>query len=105
MQKQGENLAVGFSLDGREAWRYALPRGVFRQPVERFVAGRLQLTGPRQWLLPGPDGSVHILAADGTPLDKFNYGRTITGLATAAIGDAPVLLISTPQGLDAWKIQ
>ena len=58
-------------------WKYALPSGM-QQAVESIVVGRL-LPGPaRQWLLPGSDGSIHVLAADGTLIDRFNYGDRST---------------------------
>ena len=71
----------------------------------RSSSGRL-LPGPaRQWLLPGSDGSIHVLAADGTPIDRFNYGEQVTGLATVEIDGKPVLLISSANGVEryAWS--
>ena len=50
------------------------------------------LTGSNQGsvlLFSGADGSIHLLAADGRPLDHFNYGTAIGGLATVAVGGRP----------------
>ena len=64
----------GFRSRARNLWNYPLPPGVQPQPIEPIIAGQLTREGPGQWILPGPDGSIHILSADGKPLDKFNYG-------------------------------
>ena len=69
-RKRGRRL----SLDGQELWNYALPAGVHPQPIEPIISGRLTRQGPGQWILPGPDGSIHVISADGKPWDKFNYG-------------------------------
>jgi hypothetical protein len=55
-------------------------------------------------LLPGADGSIHVISADGKPLDKFNYGAVLQGLATFEAGGQPVLVVASPGGLEAWKI-
>ncbi|MDZ7617987.1 MAG: redoxin domain-containing protein, partial [Patescibacteria group bacterium] len=71
----GENEAIGLTIDGnhaRIAWTYRLPDGISRQPVEPITFGRLTAEGPGQWILPGPDGSVHILSVDGKLLDSFH---------------------------------
>jgi outer membrane protein assembly factor BamB len=101
----GDNLAVGLSLDGKELWNYPLPAGVWPQPIEPIILGKLTRSGPGQWILPGPDGSIHVVAADGKPWDKFNSGLALQGLATAEIGGQPVLVVSSANGLEAWKVE
>jgi hypothetical protein len=103
--KVGDNTAVGFSLAGDELWNYSLPAGFQPQPIERIIPGRISRDGSGQWLLSGPDGSIHILSADGKPLDKFNYGSVLHGLATLEIDGRPVLIVASPKGLEAWKIE
>ncbi|MCE5267934.1 MAG: redoxin domain-containing protein [Planctomycetaceae bacterium] len=100
----GRDVAVGFSLAGEELWQYPLPEGVAPQPIEPIITGRVLRDGPSQWLLPGPDGSIHIIAADGTPIDKFNYGEALQGLATVDIGGRPTLVVATAKGLEAWSM-
>jgi thiol-disulfide isomerase/thioredoxin/outer membrane protein assembly factor BamB len=102
--KLGENLAVGLSPDGKELWRYPLPSGIQPQPIEPIIAGKLTRSGPGQWILPGPDGSIHVVSADGKPWDKFNSGLILQGLATAEIVGQPVLVVSSSNGLEAWKV-
>ncbi len=103
------DIAIGFTLEGKELWRYELPKGVHQQMIEPVVAGRVTPNGPWQWLLPAADGSIHIISADGKLLDRFNYGATLSGLATTQINGRPVLLISSFQGteprLEALQVQ
>ncbi len=101
----GENSAMGLSLDGKELWNYPLPAGIQPQPIEPIIPGKLTRSGPGQWLLPGPDGSIHVVSADGQPWDKFNSGLTLQGLATVEIAGQPVLVVSSSNGLEAWKVE
>ncbi len=101
----GENLAVGLSLGGEDLWNYPLPPGVQPQPIEPIIPGRITRDGPGQWILPGPDGSIHFISADGKPFDKFNSGVTLQGLATVEIDGQPALVISSAEGLEAWKVE
>ena len=76
-QTSGQFTALGLNPKGEVLWKYALPSGT-QQPVEPIVVGRLLPGTARQWLLPGSDGSIHVLAADGTLIDRFNYGEQVT---------------------------
>lgn len=100
----GRFTAFGLSPKGEMTWKYDLPSGM-QQPVEPIVVGRLMPGKARQWLLPGSDGSIHVLAADGLPIDRFNYGEQITGLATVEIDGKPVLVISSPGGVEALRVE
>jgi thiol-disulfide isomerase/thioredoxin len=102
--RPGQNAAVGFSTEGQELWSYPLPPGIHPQPVEQIVPGNVTSDNAGQWLLPGTDGSIHILAADGKFLDKFNYGAALQGLASVLIDGRPVLIVAAADGLQAWKI-
>ena len=103
--KLGESLALGFSLKGDVTWTYPLPTGVQPKPIELIIPGRVTRDGPGQWLLPGPDGSIHIIAVDGKMLDKFNSGVTLQGLATVEIDGQPALVIASDDGIEAWKVE
>jgi thiol-disulfide isomerase/thioredoxin len=102
--KLGESVALGLNLKGDELWSYNLPVGVQPQPIEFIIAGKISSKGPGQWILPGPDGSINILSADGKPVDSFNYGAMLQGLATVEIDGQPALIVASPNGLEAWKI-
>ena len=103
-QTSGQFTALGLIPTGKVLWKYALPSGT-QQAVEPIVVGRLLPGTARQWLLPGSDGSIHILAADGTLIDHFNYGSQISGLATVEIDGKPVLLISSASGVEALRME
>lgn len=104
--KAGDNIAIGISLKGdAPMWTYPLPTGIQPQPIEPIISGRITRNGDGQWLLPGPDGSIHIISADGKPLDKFNYGAVLQGMATVEIDGQPAMVVSSAKGLEAWKIQ
>ena len=103
--KLGDNLALGINLKGETLWSYSLPEGLQPQPIERVVVGRATSDGPAQWLLPGPDGSIHILALDGKLIDRFNYGVALTGLAGVEIDGKPALVVSSANGVEAWRVE
>ena len=103
-QTSGQFTALGLSTSGQVTWKYALPSGT-QQAVEPIVVGRLLPGTARQWLLPGSDGSIHVLAADGTLIDRFNYGEQVNGLATVDIDGKPVLLISSSGGVEALRVE
>ncbi len=84
------------------------------RPIEVITTGDIAGDGTKEWLIAGPDGSVHILSSDGKLVDKFNTGSTLAGLAADKFGDQRVLLISKvldkPQDdakgvLEAWQIE
>jgi thiol-disulfide isomerase/thioredoxin len=104
-RKLGDNLALGINLNGDVLWNYTLPSGVQPQPIERVVAGKATSDGPGQWLLPGPDGSIHILALDGKLIDRFNYGVALAGLAAVEIDGKPALVVSSANGVEAWRVE
>ena len=104
-QKIGDTVAVGLNLKGERLWSYALPQGVLSQPIEPIIAGKLTSGPAGQWLLPGADGSIHILDADGKLLDSFNCGAALCGLATVEIDGKPALVVATPGGVEAWRVE
>jgi hypothetical protein len=102
--QRNEFLALGFDLTGRELWHFALPNAPPR-PLEPIVVGRLDSKGPSVWLLPSPDGTVDILSSEGKPVDHFNIGSALQGIATTEIDGKPTLLLATPAGLEAFEIE
>jgi len=105
IRQTGDCSAIGFNLNGETLWRYVLPPGTFPMPVERIVPGKLTPGAAGQWLLPGPDGSIHVIAADGKPLDKFNYGAALSGLATVQSQGKTLLVVASPGGLEAFEVR
>lgn len=100
----GVYVAMGLDLRGKELWTYDLPPGHPSLPIEQIVPGQVTSAPPGQWILPSADGSIHILAADGKLIDRFNYGSALSGLATAQINGKPVLIVGTPQGVEALEV-
>ena len=101
----GENLAVGLNTQGDLLWSYQMPKGTFAETVQRICGARLKKSAPGQWVLLGPDGSVHIVGIDGKPVDQFNYGDIVTGLASADIEGRGVLLFGSRQGVEAVAVE
>jgi thiol-disulfide isomerase/thioredoxin len=100
----GQDTAVGINLAGEEQWSHPLPRGVQKHPIEFVAWGDAVGNGQPQWLLAGPDGSLHILSVAGEVLEQFNYGAALSGLAVTRIDGKPVLLVATASGIDAWSV-
>jgi hypothetical protein len=96
---------LGLSEQGEPLWTYPVALGVQEYPIEPVSAGQVLAEGPKQWLVAACDGSIHFLSADGKPLDHFNYGSALTGLAAVRIDGKLLLLVATPEALDAWEVQ
>ena len=101
----GQVEAFGFNSDGEELWSYKLPRGMSEYPVEQVAHGRLLPNqDAQQWLIVGADGSLHILDINGQPIDQFNVGELITGVAVTQFSGKPALIVATPQAVLAWSV-
>lgn len=105
----GGQVVVGLNPDATEAWNYELPPGVHQQPIEMLTSGILTPDGQQAWIVAAPDGSLHLIAADGTLIDRFNYGAELTGLAMLNTGQENLLLVSTRSEdggkVEAWAIE
>jgi thiol-disulfide isomerase/thioredoxin len=101
----GVSVVVGIDPAGAELWSHTLPKGVHRGPVEEIVPGNLAPTGPGQWLVPGPDGSILAIAADGKVLDRWQTGSVINGLATAVLDGQPILVVASTDTVEAWRVK
>lgn len=97
--------AIGIDLEGQSLWRHSLVRGVHQEQIEPVVSGNVFPTGPKQWLIAAADGTISILAADGQMIDSFAHGSVLSGIATAVWDGTPILLVATPQAVEAWQIQ
>ena len=103
--QMGDNRALGFNIKGKELWSKTLPAGVYNTTVEPIIAGNFTGEKSDQWILVGPDGSVHIVSADGKPIDEFTFGAAINGLATTTLDDRPLLIIASEEGIQAWSVE
>lgn len=102
---EGDLTAIGLGPKGEALWTYPLPRGVHERPIEPVSAGHLLPGEAGQWILVAADGSIHFVAADGKSIDQFNYGSPVTGVAGLKWDGRNVLLVATPEGIDAWEVQ
>jgi len=100
----GENLALGLAPDGQLLWNYELPQGLPGPTVELVVSAWLKPGEPGQWVLLGADASLHVVSAKGEPLDRFNYGETIVGVAFAQLDGKPALIVATRGKIEAWSV-
>ncbi|HEX3657672.1 MAG TPA: redoxin domain-containing protein [Pirellulales bacterium] len=104
MSEANQQTLVGFDLSSRELWSYKLPAGLQNHAaLESVTSGNVLGARSAQWLIAGPDGSIHILSADGVEVDHFTYGQAISGLAVADLG-GPALIIATSKGIEAYKV-
>ena len=104
-RSMGEDVALGFNLKGDMLWNYPMSKGSLQQPIEQIISGKITHDGPGQWLLPGADGSISIISLDGKLLDQFNYGASLSGLATADLDGKPALIVASGSGLEALRIE
>lgn len=99
----GQIEAFGFDMEGRELWKYRLPRGMAEYPVEQITWGPLAGDNQQQWVLAAADGSVHILDKTGTLVDHFNSGAPLTGLAVGRKDGKPIVIMAHPTAVEAWS--
>lgn len=97
------SVAIGLDSAGKELWTYPLPHGLHQRAVEQVLFAELPPVG-NVWIFPGPDGSIHLVAADGKPIDQFHYGEALCGLAALVLEGKPVLVVATPQVVEAWQV-
>lgn len=115
-QGGGGLLAVASSNDGKlraialdsqlkQRWTYDLPASVHQRPIEAVVASQLRGDDQGEWWLAGPDGSIHLVSDDGKLHDSFNYGAVLNGLVAGRVGDKPMLIVSTDEGVTGWGVE
>ena len=98
-------VVLGLTDQGEVLWTYTIALGMQEYPIEPVCAGQILPDGPKQWLVAGCDGSIHFLSGEGKAIDHFNYGSALSGLAAARIDGKSMLLVATPDGLEAWEVQ
>ncbi len=101
---EGRDVLLGIDAQGKELWHYDLPRGIHEQPIEQVTWGKLG-SDQANWIVACADGSIHVLAMDGTVIDHFNLGTQLTGLAVSTINDQPALVVAAPDKITAFEIK
>jgi hypothetical protein len=102
---QGQTVVVGLSADLKECWNYPLPPGAHQKPIEAIASAALLPQQAGQWLVAGPDGSIHILGEDGEFSDLFHAGAPLSGLAATRLGETPAIVVATDAGITAWRVK
>ena len=105
LDARGTLAAVGVDASGEVLWEYQVPLGLHLRPVEPVTHGQITPDPPAQWIIAAADGSIHWLSKEGSLVDSFAYGKEICGLAVLSGPECPVLLVSTPDGVEAWQIR
>ncbi len=105
LDARGTLAAVGVDGNGEVLWEYQIPPGLHLRAVEPVTHGQITPNPPAQWIIAAADGSFHWLSKEGSLLDSFAYGKEICGLAVVSGLEFPVLLVSTPDGVEAWQIR
>jgi hypothetical protein len=100
----GRLIAVGLTPDLQEAWSYGLPGGVYSSPVRTPVWVRMLEGSIGQWLLAGPDGSVHVIDESGDFFDMFHVGAPIDGLGGLQIDGQGVLVVVSRDTVTAYNV-
>jgi hypothetical protein len=105
-ERRQEAVALGEKFD--EQWSYKLPEGLFRGPIEFVASGQLLNDAAKsggEWIFAAADGSVHIVSDDGDFNDYFQSGESLTGIAATRLSGAGVLILSSENGVTAWKVE
>ena len=103
--RPGDNAVLGLDRDGEVIWQYDLPSGVPASGALEFVTSGNLVGDGNQWVVAGPDGSVHILSADGKLIDRFASGLSLTGLAVAKLDGQSLLVLASSEGVEARQLQ
>ncbi len=102
----GKVVAVGVDpAAGKELWSVAMPAGIHQQQIEAVTSGRVRKSGPGVWILAAADSTLQFVSIDGRVVDHFAYGAELAGVATARLGDRLVLVVATPQRVEAWAVE
>jgi hypothetical protein len=101
---KNEPFAVGLTDELTEKWNYPLPLGVHQNPIEPVASSRILAGHEGEWWIAGPDGSVHLITADGQLFDSFFTGMPLTGIAATKNGEKAVLLLSSGDRVSAWEV-
>lgn len=100
--EDGSDIAVGFSTDGTELWFHPLPPG--QQPILQQLGHGTLVGDQPQWVIAAADGSLSCYSPGGSVLDSFATGKVIQGFGVVEADGPRLLLISTENGVEAFKV-
>ena len=100
----GKNEAFGINLNGDLLWAYQMPDGTPGSIINRVISGHVYPMQNSQWILLAADSSIHFISESGRPVEAFNYGSFVAGIAAVTLGDQEALLISSRSGVEAISL-
>lgn len=89
----------------REVWNYPLPVAMFSKPIDFLTSGKLRKDSSGEWVAAWADGSIHIVSENGSFDDHFNTGFEIAGIVVLEVDGEPLLVVSGPDQVIAWKVE
>ena len=101
---EGRLITLGLTNQLQELWSYGLPQGTYQSQVEICHSAQLWDDTGYQWLLAGPDGSVHVIGDEGNFFDYFRLGKPIDGLSAYRLEDKGVIVVSTDATVTAYEL-
>ena len=100
----GNLFVIGLDDQLREVWNYLLPDGGMDSQVKIGQPCQVVPGLDWQWLIAGPDGSVHVVSPDGQFSDSFNTGAPVHGLSGFRFDDTHVLAIASDRTVRAFLV-
>ena len=77
---------------------------VYRTQVQMATWARLFDDSGGQWLLAGPDGSIHVVDESGEFFDSFHVGKPVDGLTGFHHDGQGVLVLSSDGTVSAYNV-
>ncbi|MEQ8791087.1 MAG: hypothetical protein RIC55_32800 [Pirellulaceae bacterium] len=106
---EGKPSAIGLAEGAQqrlvEQWTHSLPSGIMPNQIEWVTSGKLLDDDAGQWLIAGPDGSLHLIGDDSTFSDYWRTGKRLTGMAITRIDGKGALVLATADGVEAWSVE
>ncbi|MDO5581280.1 MAG: hypothetical protein Q4G69_09095 [Planctomycetia bacterium] len=91
--------------DAKILWKYPIPETITERQMERIVSGDINSDGIKEWIVLLPGGSILFFDRKGELLDRFQYGKEITGACVAQWDGHSYLVVTDINHITAWKIR
>jgi len=103
----GKVRVVGISEEGKEIWNIDLPDFLYQRNIQKIQPFSILYQNEPQsgWGLLGAESSVFLVEPNGLLMDQFQFGKIITGCASAVFDGKPILFMASPDGVSAMEIK
>lgn len=91
--------------NARILWKFPLEEQITERQMERIVSGDINFDGIKEWIVPLPSGTILFFDHKGHLIDRFQYGKEITGVCVAQWADNTYLIVTDIKEIKAWKIK